>query len=118
METDDFVHTSGSIDANRSAETRDLFSRNIEKKGKPPKELEKIVLRIEALPVFENFWCPVPFHVLQTAAVGGPVIIGSRHVSYLSVSHWQLSHRLQDYASSHPHFSPPPFESHLIYVIH
>ncbi|KAI0251109.1 CHAT domain-containing protein [Lactifluus subvellereus] len=38
-------------------------------------ELEKVVLRIQALPGFENFWRPIPFRHLQIAAMGGPVVI-------------------------------------------
>jgi CHAT domain-containing protein/tetratricopeptide (TPR) repeat protein len=54
---------------------KDRFGRNIAEKRRLSEELEKVVLRIQALPGFEDFWRPVPFHHLRMAAVGGPVVI-------------------------------------------
>ncbi|KAI0256965.1 hypothetical protein BJV78DRAFT_1278571 [Lactifluus subvellereus] len=54
---------------------KDPFSRNIVEKRRLSEQLEKVVLRIQALSGLENFWRPVPFHHLQTTAMGGPVVI-------------------------------------------
>ena len=53
----------------------DTFARDLAEKRRLSGELDKVVLRIQALPGFENFWRPVPFRHLQTAAIGGPVVI-------------------------------------------
>ena len=54
---------------------KDGFARDLEEKRRLSGELDKVVLRIQALPGFENFWRPVPFRQLETAAVGGPLVI-------------------------------------------
>ena len=54
---------------------KDTFARDLAEKRRLSGELDKVVLRIQALPGFENFWRPVPFRHLQTAAIGGPVVI-------------------------------------------
>jgi CHAT domain-containing protein len=59
------------------------FARDLAEKRRLSSELDKVVLRIQALPGFENFWRPIPFRHLQIAALGGPVVIInlSRHRS-------------------------------------
>ncbi|KAI0252344.1 TPR-like protein [Lactifluus subvellereus] len=54
---------------------KDAFARDLAEKCRLSEELDKVVLRIQALPTFENFWRPIPFRHLQTAAMGGPVVI-------------------------------------------
>ncbi|KAI0246749.1 CHAT domain-containing protein [Lactifluus subvellereus] len=72
----DFVQTPAGTDEDSVAIGRkDMFARDLAEKRRLSGELEKVVLRIQALPGFENFWRPVPFHHLQTAAIGGPVVI-------------------------------------------
>ena len=80
----DFVQTpAGTDDGDVTSGRKDTFSRDLAEKRRLSGELDKVVLRIQALPGFESFWRPVPFRYLQTAAVGGPVVIIniSRHRS-------------------------------------
>ncbi|KAI0253847.1 hypothetical protein BJV78DRAFT_1274349 [Lactifluus subvellereus] len=70
----DFVQTPSGTDGDGVATGRkDTFARDLAEKRRLLGELEKVVLRIQALPGFENFWRPIPFRHLQTAAMGGPV---------------------------------------------
>ncbi|KAI0252437.1 TPR-like protein [Lactifluus subvellereus] len=72
----DFVQTpAGTDDSHVTIGRKDTFARDLAEKRRLSGELDKVVLRIQALPGFENFWRPVPFRHLQTAAMGGPVII-------------------------------------------
>ena len=54
---------------------KDTFARDLAEKRRLSGELDKVVSRIQALPGFENFWRPIPFRHLQTAAMGGPIVI-------------------------------------------
>jgi hypothetical protein len=54
---------------------KDTFARDLVEKQRLSGELDKVVLRIQSLPGFENFWKPISFCFLQTAAIGGPVVI-------------------------------------------
>ena len=54
---------------------KDTFARDLAEKRRLLGELDKVVLRVQALPGFENFWRQVLFRNLQTAAIGGPVVI-------------------------------------------
>ncbi|KAI0252357.1 CHAT domain-containing protein [Lactifluus subvellereus] len=72
----DFVQTPAQTDDDGDAIGRkDTFARDLAEKRRLSGELDKVVLRIQALPGFENFWRPIPFRHLQTAAMGGPVVI-------------------------------------------
>ncbi|KAI0252160.1 TPR-like protein [Lactifluus subvellereus] len=72
----DFLQTPAGMDDDGVATGRkDTFARDLAEKRRLSGELEKVVLRIQALPGFENFWRPIPFRHLQTAAIGGPVVI-------------------------------------------
>ncbi|KAI0252006.1 TPR-like protein [Lactifluus subvellereus] len=72
----DFVQTpAGTDDDGVTIERKDTFSHTVAKKRRLSKQLEEVILQIQALPGFENFWRPVPFRHLQTAAIGGPVVI-------------------------------------------
>ncbi|KAI0252085.1 CHAT domain-containing protein [Lactifluus subvellereus] len=72
----DFVQTPAGMDDNGVAIGRkDTFARDLAEKRRLSEELDKVVLRIQALPGLENFWRPIPFRHLQTAAIGGPVVI-------------------------------------------
>jgi CHAT domain-containing protein len=72
----DFVQTSAGMDDDGVVIGRkDTFARDLAEKRRLSAELDQVVLRIQALPGFENFWRPVPFGHLQTAAIGGPVVI-------------------------------------------
>ncbi|KAI0252451.1 TPR-like protein [Lactifluus subvellereus] len=72
----DFVHTPADTDVDAVTIGRnDTFARDLAEKRRLSGELDKVVLRIQALPGFENFWRPIPFRHLQTAAMGGPVVI-------------------------------------------
>ncbi|KAI0246890.1 CHAT domain-containing protein [Lactifluus subvellereus] len=72
----DFVQTPvGTDDDDVAMGRKDTFARNLAEKRRLSGELDKVVLRIQALPGFKNFWRAVPFHHLQTAAIGGPVVI-------------------------------------------
>ncbi|KAI0250825.1 TPR-like protein [Lactifluus subvellereus] len=72
----DFVQTSaGTDDDDVAIGRKDTFARDLTEKRRLSEELDKVVLRIQALPGFEDFWRPVPFRHLQTAAMGGPVVI-------------------------------------------
>ena len=70
----DFVRTSAGADDDAIG-GKDTFARDVAEKRRLSGELDKVVLRIQALPGFENFWRPVPFCHLQAAAIGGPVVI-------------------------------------------
>ncbi|KAI0300338.1 CHAT domain-containing protein [Russula brevipes] len=82
-DTDDFVQPLGGINEDDLVKRKVSFSRNLAEKRRLSEELETVVSRIEALPGFENFRRPVPFCLLQTAAMGGPVIIVN-HFTYRS----------------------------------
>ena len=72
----DFVHTpAGMDDDGVKIGRRDTFARDLAEKRRLSGELEKVVLRIQAIPGFDHFWRPTLYRYLQTAAVGGPVII-------------------------------------------
>ncbi|KAI0251961.1 TPR-like protein [Lactifluus subvellereus] len=72
----DFVQAPAKTDDDGVAIGRkDTFARDLAEKRRLSGELEDVVLRIQALPGFENFWRPIPFRRLQTAALGGPVVI-------------------------------------------
>ncbi|KAI0252181.1 CHAT domain-containing protein [Lactifluus subvellereus] len=72
----DIVQTPAGTDDDGVATGRnDMFARDLAEKRRLSGELEKVVLRIQALPGFENFWRPIPFRHLQTAAMSGPVVI-------------------------------------------
>ncbi|KAI0256962.1 CHAT domain-containing protein [Lactifluus subvellereus] len=72
----DFVQTpAGTDDDGVAIGRKDTFARDLTEKRRLSEELDKVVLRIQALPGFENFWRPIPFRHLQTAAMGGPVVI-------------------------------------------
>ncbi|KAI0252174.1 TPR-like protein [Lactifluus subvellereus] len=72
----DFVQTpAGTDDDGVATGRKDTFARDLAEKRRLSRELEKVVLRIQALPGFENFWRPIPFRHLQTAAMSGPVVI-------------------------------------------
>ncbi|KAI0252147.1 CHAT domain-containing protein [Lactifluus subvellereus] len=72
----DFVQTpAGTDDDDVTIGRKDTFARDLAEKRRLSGELEKVVLRIQALPGLENFWRPVPFRHLQTATIGGPVVI-------------------------------------------
>ena len=72
----DFVPTpTGTDDDGVAIRSKDLFARDLAEKRRLSGELDTVVSRIQALPGFENFWKPVPFCHLQTAAIGGPVVI-------------------------------------------
>ncbi|KAI0252093.1 TPR-like protein [Lactifluus subvellereus] len=72
----DFVHTpAGADDDSVAIGRKDTFARDLTEKRRLSEELDKVVLRIQALPGFENFRRPIPFRHLQTAAIGGPVVI-------------------------------------------
>ncbi|KAI0251988.1 TPR-like protein [Lactifluus subvellereus] len=72
----DFVQTpAGTDDDDVTIGRKDKFARDLAEKRRLSGELDEVVLRIQALPGFENFWRPVPFRHLQTAAIGGPVVI-------------------------------------------
>ncbi|KAI0252360.1 CHAT domain-containing protein [Lactifluus subvellereus] len=72
----DFVQTpAGTDDDGVAIGRKDTFARDLAEKRRLSGELENVVLRIQALPGFENFWRPIPFRHLQTAAMGGPVVI-------------------------------------------
>ncbi|KAI0252895.1 CHAT domain-containing protein [Lactifluus subvellereus] len=76
IDVGDFVQTPASTDDDDvTIGRKDTFSHTVATKRKLSKQLEEVVLRIQALPGFENFWRPVPFRHLQTAAIGGPVVI-------------------------------------------
>jgi hypothetical protein len=70
------VQTPAETDNNALAIGRkDTFVRDLAEKRRLSVELDKVVLQIQALTGFENFWRPVPFRHLQTAAIRGPVVI-------------------------------------------
>ncbi|KAI0252091.1 CHAT domain-containing protein [Lactifluus subvellereus] len=72
----DFVGTLAGTDYDDVTIGRtDMFARDLTEKRRLSEELDKVVLRIQALPGFENFRRPIPFRHLQTAAIGGPVVI-------------------------------------------
>ena len=72
----DFVQTRAGMDDDGVTIGReDTFARDLAEKCRLSSKLDKVVLRIQALPGFENFWRPIPFRHLQTAALGGPVVI-------------------------------------------
>ncbi|KAI0252395.1 CHAT domain-containing protein [Lactifluus subvellereus] len=72
----DFGQTlAGTDDDGVAIGRKDMFARDLAEKRRLSGGLDKVVLRIQALPGFENFWRPVPFCHLQTAAMGGPVVI-------------------------------------------
>ena len=72
----DFVQTPVGTDNDGIAIARnDTFARDLAEKRRLSAELDKVVLRIQELPDFENFWRPIPFRHLQIAAMGGPVVI-------------------------------------------
>ncbi|KAI0256881.1 TPR-like protein [Lactifluus subvellereus] len=72
----DVVQTPAGTDHNVLAiGSKDSFSRNIVEKRRLSEKLEAVVLRVQALPGFENFWRPVPFRHLRMAAAAGPVVI-------------------------------------------
>ncbi|KAI0250748.1 TPR-like protein [Lactifluus subvellereus] len=72
----DFVQTPAGMDEDGVAIGRkDTFARDMAEKRRLSGELENVVLRIQAIPGFENFWRPVPFRHLQTTAIGGPVVV-------------------------------------------
>ncbi|KAI0252002.1 TPR-like protein [Lactifluus subvellereus] len=72
----DFVQTpAGTDDDDVAIGRKDTFARDLAEKRRLSEELDKVVLRIQASPGFENFWRPIPFRHLQTAAIGGPVVI-------------------------------------------
>ncbi|KAI0246757.1 CHAT domain-containing protein [Lactifluus subvellereus] len=72
----DFVQTpAGTDDDSVAIGRKDTFARDLVEKRRLSEELDKVVLRIQALPGFENFWRPIPFRHLQTAAMSGPVVI-------------------------------------------
>jgi CHAT domain-containing protein len=72
----DFMQTQAGVDDDGVTIGRnDAFARDLAEKRRLSSELDKVVLRIQALPEFENFWKPIPFRHLQTAALGGPVVI-------------------------------------------
>ncbi|KAI0252448.1 CHAT domain-containing protein [Lactifluus subvellereus] len=72
----DFVQTpAGTNDDDVTIGRNDTFARDLAEKRRLSGELDEVVLRIQALPGFENFWRPIPFRHLQTAAMGGPVVI-------------------------------------------
>ncbi|KAI0246746.1 CHAT domain-containing protein [Lactifluus subvellereus] len=72
----DFMQTSAGMDDDGvTIGRKDTFGHIVAKKRRLSEELEKVVLRIQALPGFENFWRPIPFRHLQTAAMGGPAVI-------------------------------------------
>ncbi|KAI0245800.1 CHAT domain-containing protein [Lactifluus subvellereus] len=72
----DFVQTpAGTDDDGVVIGRKDTFAHDLAEKRRLSGELDKVVLRIQALPGFENFWRPIPFRHLQTAAMGGPVVI-------------------------------------------
>ncbi|KAI0252005.1 CHAT domain-containing protein [Lactifluus subvellereus] len=72
----DFVQTpAGTDDDDVAIGRKDTFARDLAEKRRLSGELDKVVLRIQASPGFENFWRPIPFRHLQTAAIGGPVVI-------------------------------------------
>jgi hypothetical protein len=74
--TRDFVQTpAGTDDDGVTVGRKDTFAHDLAEKRRLSGKLDKVVLRIQALPGFENFWRPVPFRHLQTAAMGGPVVI-------------------------------------------
>ena len=72
----DFVQTQAGMDEDGVTIGRnDTFTCDLVEKCRLSSELDKVVLQIQALPEFENFWRPIPFDHLQTMALGGPVII-------------------------------------------
>ncbi|KAI0248260.1 CHAT domain-containing protein [Lactifluus subvellereus] len=72
----DFVQTPvGTDDDGVAIGRKDTFARDLAEKRRLSGELDNVVLRIQELPGFENFWRPIPFRHLQTAAIGGPVVI-------------------------------------------
>ncbi|KAI0250744.1 TPR-like protein [Lactifluus subvellereus] len=72
----DFVQIpAGTDDDDVTIGRKDTFARDLAEKRRLSGELENVVSRIQAIPGFENFWRPVPFRRLQTAAIGGPVVI-------------------------------------------
>ncbi|KAI0246377.1 CHAT domain-containing protein [Lactifluus subvellereus] len=72
----DFMQTpAGTDDDGVVTGRKDTFARDLAEKRRLSGELDNVVLRIQALPGFENFWRPVPFCHLQTAAMSGPVVI-------------------------------------------
>ncbi|KAI0246741.1 CHAT domain-containing protein [Lactifluus subvellereus] len=72
----DFVQTpAGTDDEGVAIGRKDTFARDLAEKRRLSEKLDKVVLRIQVLPGFENFWRPIPFPHLQTAAIGGPVVI-------------------------------------------
>jgi CHAT domain-containing protein len=72
----DFVQTPAGTDNDGVAiAINDTFARDLAEKRRLSAELDKVVLRIQELPGFENFWRPIPFRHLQIAAMGGPVVI-------------------------------------------
>ncbi|KAI0255128.1 CHAT domain-containing protein [Lactifluus subvellereus] len=72
----DFVQTPAGTDNDGvTIGRKDPFSHTVAKKRRLSKQLEEVVLQIQALPGFESFWRLVPFRHLQTAAMGGPVVI-------------------------------------------
>ncbi|KAI0248249.1 CHAT domain-containing protein [Lactifluus subvellereus] len=72
----DFVQTPvGTDDDGVATGRKDTFARDLAEERRLSGELDNVVLRIQELPGFENFWRPIPFRHLQTAAIGGPVVI-------------------------------------------
>ncbi|KAI0251967.1 CHAT domain-containing protein [Lactifluus subvellereus] len=71
---DEFTKISQALEAIITT-TADTFAHDLAEKRRLSGELDKVVLQIRALPGFENFRRPIPFHHLQAAAIGGPVII-------------------------------------------
>jgi hypothetical protein len=72
----DFVQAlAGTDDDGVAIGGKDTFARDLAEKRRLSEELDKVVLRIQALPGFENFWGSIPFCHLRTAAIGGPVVI-------------------------------------------
>ena len=58
----DFMQTRARMDDDGVMIGRqDTFARDLAEKRRLSSELDKVVLRIHALPGFENFWRPIPF---------------------------------------------------------
>ncbi|KAI0252428.1 CHAT domain-containing protein [Lactifluus subvellereus] len=74
-DTGNVAQTSSGTNDDDLAGRVDTFSRDLADKRRLSDELEEVILQIRTLPGFENFRRPTPFSLLQTAAIGGPVII-------------------------------------------
>ena len=63
----DLVQTPAGKDDDRVVVARkDTFARDLAEKRRLSGELDEVVVRIQALPGFENFWGSIPFRHLQT----------------------------------------------------